>query len=186
MSDDPWATPVQTAPVQSMPPGQGTPVSAPAPQPPTPAMPSAIVRLTLKEDGPPWLTFESGSAADIIAHLDDKAAIQGLLQRASTISAYWRGLGGQNQAQNSRPAAPAGQRSGHGTPGPQSAPGGERRFCDHGEMTWKSGISSNSGKPYSGWFCPGPRGSQCPPEWPDKGGNQRRAQSASYEDAPPF
>ncbi|MEU6246462.1 hypothetical protein [Glycomyces sp. NPDC047010] len=152
-------------------------------------MPSAIVRLTLKEDGPPWLTIESGSAADIIAHLDDKPAIQGLLQRASAISAYWRGLGGQNHAANARPAAPAGQRSGYAaTPGPQTAPGGERRVCDHGEMTWKAGVSANSGKPYSGWFCPGPRGSQCAPQWPDKGvGAQRQSAPApAYGDAPPF
>ncbi|MFG3343343.1 hypothetical protein [Glycomyces sp. NPDC048151] len=134
------------------------------------------------------MTFESGSAADIIAHLDDKTAIQGLLQRASTISAYWRTLGGQNQPQNARPAAsaPAGQRSGYAASGPQSAPGGEQRYCDHGEMTWKAGISNSSGKPYSGWFCSGPRGSQCPPQWPDKGAGTRQAAPAQSYDAPPF
>jgi hypothetical protein len=52
-------------------------------------------------------------------------------------------------------------------------------------MTWKAGVSQSSGKPYSGWFCSGPRGSQCPPEWPNKGGNARPA-AQSYDDAPPF
>ena len=38
--------------------------------------------------------------------------------------------------------------------------------CAHGRMTRKKGISSKSGKPYSGWTCPSKdRESQCDARW---------------------
>lgn len=38
--------------------------------------------------------------------------------------------------------------------------------CAHGPMILKTGRKNN--KDWSGHFCPGPRGSQCEPVWPDK------------------
>lgn len=44
--------------------------------------------------------------------------------------------------------------------GSQEAPGGEKRFCDHGEMAFKSGISK-AGNSYRLFSCTAPRESQC-------------------------
>ncbi len=43
----------------------------------------------------------------------------------------------------------------------QEAPGGEKRFCSHGEMVFKTGVAKNTGKPYSLFSCTAPRESQC-------------------------
>lgn len=54
-------------------------------------------------------------------------------------------------------AAPRG-----GTPQQVSeAPGGEKRFCQHGEMVFKTGVAKNTGKPYSLFSCTAPRDQQC-------------------------
>jgi hypothetical protein len=49
-------------------------------------------------------------------------------------------------------------------PPQQTGPLGET--CRHGQMTFRSGTSKASGKPYSGYFCPnGDRNDQCPPKF---------------------
>ena len=45
------------------------------------------------------------------------------------------------------------------------APGGEKRFCSHGEMVFKTGVAKASGKPYSLFSCTAPRESQCPAQF---------------------
>lgn len=45
------------------------------------------------------------------------------------------------------------------------APGGEKRFCSHGEMVFKSGVAKASGKPYQLFSCPAPREQQCPAQF---------------------
>ena len=42
----------------------------------------------------------------------------------------------------------------------QEAPGGEKRFCNHGEMQFKSGISK-AGNAYKLFSCTAPREQQC-------------------------
>ena len=37
--------------------------------------------------------------------------------------------------------------------------------CAHGRMTWKEGISSQTGNKYKGWVCPSKEKPQCPPKW---------------------
>jgi len=182
VSDDLWATEPATAPPQIPP--------TPAPVAAAPAVPSAIMRLTLKEDGVPWLTIESDSAADLNAIMDDKTAIGGVLKRASAISAYWRNLGAQNAHQATATALPAAPQAApqvqasYGVPGPQTAPGGERRFCPHGEMPFKAGVSRKTGKPYAMWVCSHPnQAQQCRPQNP--GDPVQQAAPAAY-DAPPF
>lgn len=45
-----------------------------------------------------------------------------------------------------------------------AAPAPAGQTCQHGAMTFRSGTSNATGKPYSGYFCPAPRGAnQCKP-----------------------
>lgn len=55
-----------------------------------------------------------------------------------------------------QPAGPAPQ-----PPAYQQPPGGEQRFCSHGAMSFKSGVSK-AGRAYQGYFCPSTdRAMQC-------------------------
>ncbi|ALA48152.1 ribonucleoside reductase class II [Mycobacterium phage Phlei] len=48
----------------------------------------------------------------------------------------------------------------------QQAPGGEKRYCQHGEMKFISGFSKKNGKPYKMFACPvEDRNQQCDPQW---------------------
>ena len=44
-----------------------------------------------------------------------------------------------------------------------SQPEATGHTCQHGAMSLRSG--EKNGKPWSGWFCTGPRGQQCPTQW---------------------
>lgn len=46
----------------------------------------------------------------------------------------------------------------------QQAPGGEKRFCKHGEMVFKSGVSK-AGNAYKLFSCTAPRDQQCKAEY---------------------
>ena len=62
------------------------------------------------------------------------------------------------QQQYTPPAAP----QQYAAPQQQGGPLGQT--CRHGAMTFRSGTSKNTGKPYSGYFCPTQdRNDQCPP-----------------------
>lgn len=38
--------------------------------------------------------------------------------------------------------------------------------CNHGTMKWKEGTSRSTNKPYKGWFCTAPQGTnQCSPQF---------------------
>jgi hypothetical protein len=52
------------------------------------------------------------------------------------------------------------------TPAPAATSAGSRT-CKHGVMVLRSGISQKSGKPYTGYFCPSPKGTpdQCEPQF---------------------
>jgi hypothetical protein len=46
------------------------------------------------------------------------------------------------------------------------APSTNKPHCKHGEMTFKSGTSAKTGKPYTGYTCPNnDRNDQCKPVW---------------------
>lgn len=57
----------------------------------------------------------------------------------------------------------------------QGAQGGppkpaQSEFCQHGEMTWFSGIAKNTGNPYGIWNCPaGKPPAGCESRWPKRG-----------------
>lgn len=74
----------------------------------------------------------------------------------------WQAAQQQQQAQQGPPPAWAGQPA---APAQQAAPAGKQ--CVHGPMTYKQGISNKTGKPWSAWFCPTPKGTpgQCEPEF---------------------
>lgn len=49
-------------------------------------------------------------------------------------------------------------------PAAAQAPNGEKRFCSHGEMVFKSGVS-RAGNAYKLFSCTAPREQQCPAEY---------------------
>jgi hypothetical protein len=57
-------------------------------------------------------------------------------------------------------AGVAPQSGGGAPPASQEAPGGEKRFCSHGEMVFKSGVSK-AGNAYRLFSCTAPREQQC-------------------------
>ncbi|AVJ50796.1 hypothetical protein SEA_OLANP_52 [Mycobacterium phage OlanP] len=58
--------------------------------------------------------------------------------------------GGSTQRQSNAPQAA------------QEAPNGEKRYCAHGEMKFKSGVSKKNGKPYQMFVCQsGDRNDEC-------------------------
>jgi len=48
-----------------------------------------------------------------------------------------------------------------------AAPAGADHTCKHGQMVARSGVKEATGKPWSGYFCPAPKGTpdQCPPKF---------------------
>ena len=112
-------------------------------------------------------TYKEGAGYDAswtvvhAANIDDWFAIHedprfpDLLTKQKKVAAYFR----------DKPSAPAQQQS---QPNPsyapqqsQEAPGGEKRYCTHGEMVFKTGVAKASGKPYSLFSCTAPRDQQC-------------------------
>ena len=110
------------------------------------------------------------SAADFEASLKELAAraqlildTGNLLRGAQTV--VDAGLTGAPAPQQQAQAVQQYQQSAaQAAPQQQSAPG-SGPVCKHGPMTFRSGISKKSGKPYTAHFCPSPQGTpdQCDP-----------------------
>lgn len=127
------------------------------------------------------LTFKGGSGFDapwIVAHVADLQAADDLLsgenqdqlkrvmERSQSAGAFFASKAPTRPATESG----AGARSGNTTAAPaasQAAPGGEERFCKHGPMSFKSGVSQKTGKVWKAFMCPSPKGTpdQCDAEW---------------------
>ncbi|AOE44664.1 hypothetical protein SEA_STROSAHL_54 [Gordonia phage Strosahl] len=108
----------------------------------------------------PWLVLRATTVAEADAMLDD--ALKSYMQKVQLYANGFASLA---------PAKPAGgggggQRSGGGAPAAsQEAPNGEERFCSHGKMTYRSGVSK-AGKAYKMFACPErDRSQQCDPQW---------------------
>lgn len=142
----------------------------------------------------PWLTVSADTPADLVLSLSSIAGTDGIADPAAMVvaaakklQAHWTAadkLGATpiavepqaftpQQAANVQQhqqtaAAPAPQQY---VPQQQAAPQvqqtapGPGPSCQHGAMTYREGVGKNSGKPYKGWFCAGPRGSQCETQW---------------------
>ncbi len=99
-----------------------------------------------------WTVVHAASVADWFAIHEDPR-FPDLLTKQKKVAAFFRGGGTpvqpqQNGASSGAPAAS------------QEAPGGEKRFCNHGEMVFKSGVSK-AGNAYRLFSCTAPRESQC-------------------------
>ncbi|BBX09446.1 hypothetical protein [Mycolicibacterium aichiense] len=188
--DDPFAD----APAQPEPTPEPTQAPAPAPAQTAPApvataaapvavSPSGDLSVTFKGDGSygfPWIvpkyTSVSEALVDLGVNPDEVSAMsQGrrwisLFERAKQMNDSFAALGG------GAPSKPAGNGGGGGGQQQQSrapqeakeAPNGEKQYCQHGEMEYKSGISKKTGKPYALFSCTAPRDEQCAAKWPSK------------------
>lgn len=119
----------------------------------------------------PWVVVRAGSISSALSHLKTYAAeLKELLDTAARVGGYFARSGAQKPAGGS--SAPAGnQAPANDKPAYQQAPGGQQKFCDHGEMKFKSGAKADPDDPtklkaWSGFFCPErDRASQCAPKW---------------------
>lgn len=150
------------------------PVTEPT-APPTAARPQSTapsetneVSVTLKGGtgfDAPWVVVRASSIPSALAHLKTYTdELKELLDGTSKLGAYFARTGSQKPAGGSSapagPSAPANDR-----PAYQQAPSGQTKYCQHGEMTFKSGVSK-AGNTYKGFFCPErDRDAQCKPEF---------------------
>lgn len=99
-----------------------------------------------------WTVVHAASVGDANAILADPG-FKDLLDRTKKVASYFRG--------GSAPAAGQPRAAGSAPQQATEAPGGEKRFCEHGEMVFKSGVAKGTGKPYQLFSCTAPRESQC-------------------------
>jgi hypothetical protein len=100
-----------------------------------------------------WTVVHAASVDDWFS-IHEHPRFKELLDRQKKVAQYMRGgANGRNDSNASAPSSRAPQ-------GAQEAPGGEKRFCSHGEMVFKSGISK-AGNDYKLFSCPAPRQEQC-------------------------
>jgi hypothetical protein len=122
------------------------------------------VKVTLNATNPE-ITIAGESIADTINHINGQGdELKQLITFVGKVSALFQQTTG-SAAPRQEPAPQQDVQA--SPPGAQQAPGGEQRYCRHGEMSFKSGISQSTEKPYSGWFCTAEK-SKCDPQWPNK------------------
>lgn len=106
--------------------------------------------------GDRWVVVHVANAVEGLETIKDPA-FKELLDYSRKIAEY--------DGASSKPAAAPTQQGGAprgGTPQQAGeAPGGEKRFCEHGEMVFKTGVAKSTGKPYSLFSCTAPREQQC-------------------------
>jgi len=111
----------------------------------------------------PWVVIHGKDVGDALDQINDPQ-ITDLLTRAQKASAYFA-----DQAPTVTPTQPQGaSQTQSGQPAASAAgQGGVVKFCKHGQMSAKSGISKKTGKAWSGHFCPTPQGTvdQCDPQF---------------------
>lgn len=164
--EDPWASaPADTQADEA----QNAPASAPATV--TTAAAAAVdsvsvqhstdgVSATFKFAGAysdPWVVVKGADPADVYAKISTPE-FKALMDRVQQIAGVYAGSA----------AKPAGNAGGGGggqqrqaaPKQAQEAPNGEKRFCEHGEMEFKSGVSK-AGNAYQLFSCTAPRDQQC-------------------------
>lgn len=104
-----------------------------------------------------WMVVHAANTADAKSVLLDPA-FKELLELQKSAAAFFRG-GNAKPSVGSAPAVTGAPQQA------QEAPNGEERFCSHGKMQYRSGISK-AGKAYKLFACTAPRQEQCPAEWP--------------------
>lgn len=138
------------------------PVQAPPAAPPAAQRPSAAreqapanegITVTLKGGKgfeAPWIVIHAADPASALAQLDSPD-LGSLVKKTAQVGGYFAGTGSQAPAAGPSGPAPSAPAAG-GRPEYQQAPGGEKRFCAHGEMEFRAAVSK-AGKPYKGFFC---------------------------------
>ncbi|WP_237072132.1 hypothetical protein [Mycobacterium avium] len=111
----------------------------------------------------PWIVIHATSVEDALNQVSGENAtkLAKLMERTQIAGQHFAGLspkpqgggngggGGQRQQRQSAPQAA------------QEAPNGEKRYCAHGEMKFRSGTSK-AGKAYQAFFCnSGDRNDEC-------------------------
>ncbi|WKW87264.1 hypothetical protein SEA_CHARGERPOWER_49 [Mycobacterium phage Chargerpower] len=167
--EDPWASAPADAPAEE---AQAAPVEQQAPVATvTTATAAAVdsvsvqhstdgVSATFKFAGAysdPWVVVKGSDPGDVLGKVNT-STFKELMDTVQKIAGVYAGaakaaIGGQAAA------APAQQS--RAPQAAQEAPGGEKRFCSHGEMVFKSGVAKGSGKPYQLFSCTAPRDQQC-------------------------
>ena len=157
IDDDPFAPKTAVA---------DNPVSSDAGRPPAVVKTTAVgdgegkIVMTYKEGAgfdSSWTVVHANSVEDAKAILKDPE-FKELLDLSKKAAAYFRG------GSTSTPPAPA-QPQSNVPAGAQSAPGGETRHCQHGEMVYRTGRGAKG--VWKGFMCPTPKGTpgQCEPQW---------------------
>lgn len=102
-----------------------------------------------------WTVVHAESVDDWFG-IHEHPRFKELLDRQKKVAGYFR-----DKPAVATQAAPA-----YGAPpqGATQAPGGEKRFCSHGEMVFKSGVSK-AGNAYRLFSCTAPREQQCKAEY---------------------
>lgn len=116
----------------------------------------------------PWITLDFPSIDVAHARLSDaarKGRLVEVFQVTAQASAKFAEL--TSVGKPAKPAAAAGGGGGQSRApqGAQEAPNGEKKYCDHGEMVYKSGVSTK-GNAYKLFSCIAPRDQQCKAQYP--------------------
>ena len=122
-----------------------------------------------ESDGKVVLTFKGGRDFDapwVVIHAnglqeahdfvvgDNASLLAVVMERVQVAAKHFAGKPAAAAQGGAQPSTEPPQAS-------QEAPGGEKRFCSHGEMVFKSGVAKGTGKPYSLFSCTAPREHQC-------------------------
>ncbi|QGJ89749.1 hypothetical protein SEA_SUPERCHUNK_49 [Mycobacterium phage Superchunk] len=87
-----------------------------------------------------------------------------LFDRAKKMNDHYASLGGGTPPPANNGGGGQPQQQSRAPQQAQEAPGGEKRFCSHGEMVFKSGVSK-AGNAYQLFSCTAPRDQQCKPQY---------------------
>ncbi|ALA07861.1 hypothetical protein SEA_EXPLOSIONERVOSA_50 [Mycobacterium phage ExplosioNervosa] len=184
--EDPFATAPADDEAQAQPVDGGQPATTanpvPAPQPAAQVVnvsATGDLSVTFKGDGSysaPWIVpkytsvdqalVDLGVDPDEVAKLGQGQKWFALFDRAAKMNQHFATLTG-----GGKPATTGGGGGGQRQAPPKAAteaPNGEKKFCKHGEMEYKSGTSKKTGKPYALFSCTAPRDEQCDAQWPSK------------------
>jgi len=104
----------------------------------------------------PWIVVHADSVDDAYHQVNSNMMLE-LMRVTQLAGADFTGKAPTKPAAQQGVVQPQQSRAPQGA---QEAPGGEKRFCEHGEMVFKTGISK-AGNPYKLFSCTAPRGQQC-------------------------
>lgn len=107
----------------------------------------------------PWVVIHGLDVQDVMTTMNDPDFPKLLNWTTGAAQKFGEGWTPAPKAQNNPPRQNFGQNASQGVPQGQPPaatqhPKGERKFCQHGEMTFKSAVSQKTGKPWYAFDCP--------------------------------